>query len=128
MGSLSLVVMKTITLSALSLLLLASSQLELTQAVTLRQADPKDEIPEDFNCNLCNKCGESCSTQCNLCSGCDLLKVFGSFDRTQLSAFGIEITECDTFCRDAVESCVRRVRKTATTANTVNNQKIRNQL
>merc|ERR1712001_172646 len=104
MGSLSLVVMKTIAFSTLSLLLLASSQLEQTQAVTLRQADPKDEIPEDFNCNLCNKCGISCSSQCNLCSGCDLLKVF-NVDADQLKAFGVEISECGTFCLDGVEGC-----------------------
>ena len=91
-SSQTLATMKTISLAALSLLLLSSSQLDRTEAVSLRQAEETVELPEDFDCKLCSKCGwvvvntspstellifrQSCTLQCNLCSGCDLLKAF----------------------------------------------------
>merc|ERR1711874_582618 len=102
----SVLVMMIRSLVLTTLLLLLSGPLEEVQAVTIRQAEQL-QIPPDFNCELCSKCGQSCSVKCALCSGCDLLKAF-KIDQSRLAAFGVEPTECGTFCSEGVGGCTRQ--------------------
>ena len=157
-SSQTLVTMKTISLAALSLLLLASSQLDRTEAVSLRQAEETVELPEDFDCKLCSKCGwvvvntspstellifrQSCTLQCNLCSGCDLLKAFdvsrelypSAVESLTLTSRNFQKSPPDFrpsewSCPSAIPSavvewraagrCVSRARRIVTTVNTV---------
>merc|ERR1711994_338788 len=97
---------QSVLIMMIPLLVLLSGPLEEVHAVTIRQAEQL-EIPPDFNCELCSKCGQSCSVQCALCSGCDLLKAF-NIDQSRLAAFGVEPTECGTFCREGVGGCNRQ--------------------
>merc|ERR1712079_638125 len=63
------------------------------------------EIPEGFDCDSCHRC-EGCEETCNLCSGCTILKVFSdTVDLASLKAFGVDPTECDTYCKDGADGC-----------------------
>merc|ERR1711936_677658 len=120
----SVLVMMIQSLVLTTLLLLLSGPLEEVQAVTIRQAEQL-QIPPDFNCELCSKCGQSCSVQCALCSGCDLLKASKLTSQDWLPLVWSRLSAGRSVAREwaAVPGSVLRPRPAVSTADFVNNYK-----
>merc|ERR1712098_546660 len=36
-----------------------------------------EEMPANFQCNLCSKCNSPCESECAKCSGCEIAKQYG---------------------------------------------------
>merc|ERR1711970_959724 len=54
----------------------------------------QSELPPNFQCNLCDKCNQPCSSSCGKCSGCDLAALLN-----------LPIPECTQLCKGGVSGC-----------------------
>merc|ERR1712012_1054466 len=77
------------------------------RGVTRWRREDDRTLPEDFECKYCRYCGNSCSSTCGLCSGCDLIAALG-LNPAGLVNFGVNVDDCDNFCGDGVQGCVKQ--------------------
>jgi len=56
-----------------------------------------EEMPANFQCNLCSKCNSPCESECAKCSGCEIAKQYG----IDIAGLG-----CNTHCGSGVAGCV----------------------
>ena len=56
----------------------------------------QEKLPENFQCELCDKCDSSCEDECSNCSWCSVLNFFS-----------LAPADCDKFCSDGYDGCMR---------------------